>query len=141
MKYNFDWKPEYGLSTCTITYKNHEFIGTANCHSDDNDMMSERTGSFIAESRAYRKYMQYVRDCELRPALNALKHTYDIMKQSKYFDEKSHEAQVIRKQIKYYEDELHMIRRALYTEAQYLREYIANKDLVYKRIRKANQQQ
>ena len=63
------------------------------------------------------------------------------MKQSKYFDEKSHEAQVIRKQIKYYEDELHMIRRALYTEAQYLREYIANNDLVYKRIRKANQQQ
>ena len=138
MKHKFDWNPETGVATCIITYKDQEFIGTAICHPEDMDLISERTGSYIAECRAYRIYYRYIREVEIKPALNALKHAYNIMSQSKYFNENSHEAQVMRKQIAYYEDALLMIRRSMYVEAQSLREYIKNKDIVYNRIRKAN---
>ena len=140
MKHEFTWNPETGIATCTITYKDQQFIGTAECHPEDMDLASERTGSYIAECRAYRLYYRYLREVEIKPALAALKHAYDIMTQSKYFNKDSHEAQVMRKQIAYYEDALLMIRRSMYVEAQSLREYIANKDIMYNRIRKARQQ-
>jgi hypothetical protein len=41
-----------GVATCKIKYKNKLFTGTAVCHPEDKDFEGERTGLYIAETRA-----------------------------------------------------------------------------------------
>ena len=72
------------------------FTGVAYCHPDDLDFASERTGLFIAESRAIIKVLIFQRDHEIKPALATLNHLYSNMRTSKYYNPKSYEAKMIR---------------------------------------------
>ena len=72
MKTSFEY--DNGQTLCVIEYKDHYFIGQAHCHPDDEDFMSEKTGCFIAESRAHQKYLKFVKNCEILPKLEALNH-------------------------------------------------------------------
>lgn len=102
------------------------------------DMASERTGLFIAEGRAIIKRYKHIKNNELKPALTALKHLYCLLQQNKETNEKSYECYMIRRQIRIKEEELAVIELEIATEEQYLKEYITQKDNLYKRIREYN---
>lgn len=135
MKTSFEY--DNGQALCVIEYKDHYFVGQAHCHPDDEDFMSEKTGSFIAESRAHQKYLKFVKNCEILPkleALNHLKSTLTVQGGSKpdYFRRR------LESEIKNLEEDLAMCKRALANEEQYLHGYIKEKDKLYKRIRLKN---
>ena len=72
MKKTFSF--DAGHSICTAIYKNKVFTGEAHCHPEDADFESERVGLYIAEVRTDINILTYIRDCELKPAYNALNH-------------------------------------------------------------------
>lgn len=127
-------------STCTIIDGSHTFVGEAICHEEDMDMVSERTGLFIAEGRAIIKRYQHIKNNELKPAIAALKHLQNCMEQSKKFNKNSYENYMLRRQIRIKEEELAVIELEIATEQQYLKEYIAQKTKLYNRIRQSNNQ-
>ena len=86
----FSWDPEEGTALCIKKKKKKTYYGIANCSPEDRDMMSEKTGCFIAEKRAYIMALQDFRD-KLRIELKALKRFYYSINTSKYFDSKSYE--------------------------------------------------
>lgn len=139
MKKIFIWEPEIKSATCKIYYNKQTFIGTAFCHSADEDFCSEKTGSYIAELRADIKLLQYLRDCEYKPAYKALNHLYSSMKTNKNFNENSYESKRIRR-------ELHRIKNLLAATTNELAElrltlrvYIKTKDEFYNKIRAKGQ--
>lgn len=130
--YNFDGI----VSTCTILDGHNIFVGTAFCHEDDADMVSERTGLFIAEGRAIIKRYQHIKNNQLKPAIQILKHLENNLRQSKYFNEKSHDFVMLQRQIRIKEEELDVIEQQIAMEKQGLKDYIAQKDKLYTKIRK-----
>ena len=102
----YTWSERYGTATCTLFYKNYEFTGIANCHPDDQDMMSKLTGQTIAEYRATLQYLRFVRDCELQPQLKALKQLYYSINHSKHFNPESYETKMLYRQINILKNDL-----------------------------------
>ena len=96
MDHNISFGYAQGSACCIIIYNGFEFVGEAQCHPDDMDMESERTGLCIAEARAMIKVMRFKRDYEIAPQLKILNHLYSNMSTSKYFNPKSYEAKMLR---------------------------------------------
>lgn len=118
---------------CNIEYDGRTFTGTAKCHPDDVTFFSERTGGFIAEVRANIKLLKYKRNYEIIPAYKALKRLHANMSSSTHYDKHSYEARMLYKELKKYENEIDMINADIQSEKQYLKDYINNKDLMYKK--------
>lgn len=131
----FTWDINAGIATCTITDGKNSFTGTAICHPDDRDMISEKTGCAIAQVRAEIKYYIHSRDNDILPCLKVLKHTYDCMKQSSHFNEKSNESRIMRRQIRQQEFDLLVVRQLLTERKQQLKTFLEDKDNFYKKIR------
>ena len=129
------WSEQYGTASCTLFYKQYEFTGVANCHPDDQDMMSKLTGQIIAEMRATIKYLQFIRDCELRPQLKSLYQLYHSMNHSKYFDPKSYEAKMLYRQISMLKEDLTNVKIEIANIKRSLREYINQKEKDHQKIR------
>ena len=98
LKYNFSTDENY--SYCELRYNNLTFTGIAQCHPEDEDMKSERTGYFIAETRANIQKLQWVRDYEILPMYKHYKHFYDCLSHSSKFNKDSFEARAIYKELK-----------------------------------------
>lgn len=126
-------------ATCIITYNNVSFVGEAQCHPDDMDFASERTGLCIAEARANIKLMTYVRDTTIKPALAVLRHLQGNMESSKHYNPKSYEAKMVRSQIRQLEKDLATANNDIAEEKKYLKEYIQKKDEFYKKMRAKRQ--
>ena len=135
----FAFDEKLGYARCLMIYNGQAFEGGAKCHPDDMDMISERTGCCIAEARAYIKALRFKRDHEIQPKLDALRHLYNNMQTSKYFNSKSYEAKMLRSQIGVIEKELAAVSQDLAEEKKYLKEYIDKKDKFYQRLRAKNQ--
>ena len=129
-----------GATTCMITTDTGDtFIGQAFCHEADQDMYSERTGGEIAFRRAKMKMLKAIRTHEIRPALKALKHLSGCMVKSVNFNAKSYENKMLQRQIRQLEFDLTTINEMLTNEKQSLKDYIAGKEKIFKRIRAKNQ--
>ena len=133
----FSYNPEEMVASCIIMYHGMEFVGFAQCHPEDEDFASERTGCTIAELRARLQMLRYMRDGEIKPTLTAFKHTMDCMKTSKHFNPASYEAKMIKNKIKQYERELIDIKNEISYSSDNLKTYIDGKDKVYKKLRQA----
>lgn len=131
----FTWNANEGIASCIIKYKDKTFCGVAACHTDDFDMMSEKTGCEIAYHRALIDYFKYVRDCELKPALKALKQLYYTMKHSSHFNPESYENRKLQRHIRMYEFDLETINTMIIEERKNLKDYIDKKDEFYKKTR------
>ena len=129
------WSKDTGIALATIFYKQYEFTGEAQCHPDDQDMMSKLTGQTIAEYRATIKYLQFVRDCELQPRLKALKQLYYSMNHSKYFDPKSYEVKMLYRQINILKEDLKENKYLIDLTRANLKTYIATKERDHKQLR------
>jgi hypothetical protein len=128
-----------GNAMCTINYKGLTFMGTATCHADDRDFMSERVGMSIAECRANIKLLRFIRDHEIKPQLKILNHLLNNMKNSKHYNPISYEAKMLRSQIRAIEKELVAINNSIADEQKFLKDYIDGKDKLFKRLRAKNQ--
>ena len=140
MDHNISFGYAQGSACCIIMYNGFEFVGEAQCHPDDMDMESERTGLCIAEARAMIKVMRFKRDHEIAPQLKILNHLYSNMGTSKYFNPKSYEAKMLRSQIKDVKNQLATVSNEIADEQKYLKEYIQKKDNLYRKLRARNQQ-
>ena len=141
MRYEYSWDSATGIAECHIKDKNLTFVGTAKCHDNDNDFMSEKTGCYIAECRASIARLRHIRDNELRPQIKSLKHFYyTLAHKKKYFTPDAPVVKCLLKQINLLEQDLAEVKQDIKLEQQYLSDYINNKDLFYKKIRKANNQ-
>lgn len=135
----FDYDKETGTARCLIKYNGIYYDGEAHCHPNDMDFESERVGMTIAEIRAHIKVLSFIRDCEIKPQLRILKHLYSNIKTSKYHNSKSHESIMIRSQIRTLEKELAAINYDIIDERKYLKDYVAGKDKLYKKLRAKSQ--
>lgn len=129
----------YGTSCFAIIYKDQIFFGKAECHPDDKDMESERTGLTIAEARAHIKMMKFIKRHEIQPVVDAYRHLLKNIQSSKNHDPKAYESCMLRSQLAHWEKKLDEIINDIVEEEKYLAEYIAQKDKLYKRLRARNQ--
>ena len=131
----FHWDAETNTATCILTdaYDN-TYIGIAVCHPEDEDMTSEKTGCEIAFRRASIKVLQASRT-QIKHELGALKQLYYSMNRSKQFQKKSYETRMLYRQIKIKEADLGTVREMLHAAQADLREFIDEKEKLYKRIR------
>lgn len=134
-KPTFKWDDDKGIAICIIHTPYGDFGGSATCHTDDKDMMSEKVGCEIAYCRAAIKMLIYQRDCQIKPALKALKQLYYSMKHSKKFNPKSYESKMLRRQIENWEFDLDIVNDMLDTERKYVHDYITTKELLYQDLR------
>lgn len=131
----FDWDEDLGLAYCELTDGERTWVGMAECHTDDLDMMSEKTGCEIAFRRARIKALQDQRRT-LKTQLGALNQYYYSMKHSKKFNKKSYENKMLQRQINLIKTDLDTFSSMIANEQQNLRTYISKKDDFYKHIRK-----
>lgn len=131
----FEWRPQEGIATCTIfDSDNNSHIGIAECHPDDADMMSEKTGFHIAHQRAtIEAYKAYKKKCSIE--LKALKQLYYSMKHSKKFNNKSYESIMLYRQMKIKEEDIAAANSLISATKMNLKMFISQKDEFYRIIR------
>lgn len=141
MKTIFSWdlsnESDKAVATCTIYYKKKPFLGVAYCHPQDKDFCSEKTGSSIAEMRAQIKLLTYIRDSELRPAYDAIKHLYSSLSQGTSYNKNSQEFKAVRKELFRLKKDLDTVRQELVSIKENLNFYIKEKEKFYQKIRTA----
>ena len=138
---DYNWDAETGKATVTIIDHsiNVKYIGEAVCHPADEDMCSERTGLMLASYRAEKKALQGIRTNTLRPQLAVLKQLYYSMNQSKEFNEKSYENQMLQSQIRSIKKQIDTVNYKIAMVDQKLRETIQEKEKFYQAVRKKRQ--
>lgn len=134
------WDEETGCASCIMYYKDETFYGYAICADEDRDMMSEKTGLSIAESRAYIKYLQYRRNVEIKNELRGLNQLYYTMKHSTHFNPESYEARTLMRQIKIREEDMETLRQLINVERNNLTTFIIKKERFYQTIRQNRKQ-
>ena len=135
MKREYFYDPTKGVAHCFLKYKGMEFSGTAICHPEDGDFMSERTGLYIAETRANIRYLKSKKP-ELRAAITALQHAVNCMRDSKDFNPKAKEFQIVYRLLYDKKSELDSLNSRIKMEKEYLEDYMKNKDIVHNKMRK-----
>ena len=130
----FEWDSETGKATCVLSDGKKTYTGYAECHEDDRDMMSLKTGCEIALKRAEIQVLRAYRD-ELKIRLSALNQYYHSMNMSHRFNEKSYENRMLQRQIRMISFDLTTIKEEIATREQDVLSYIAEKEKFYKRIR------
>lgn len=131
----FQWDPSTGQAVCVLEYKNEIFVGTAKCDPVDFDMISEKTGLYIAEQRASIQFYQHIKNNEIKPQLQVLNHLCSTMWNSKNLNQKSYEFKRILKEINNLENDLITINNVIADTKETLKTYIDEKDSFYKKIR------
>lgn len=134
----FDWDEDTHIAKCMIQPQKNGpiFIGEAECHEDDLDMVSQRTGQEIAFRRAKIKQLQHMKNYEIKPQLAALKHLYGCMAHSSKFNPNSYENKTLQRHIRFLEFDLTTANEMIQYERENLKAYIDDKDKMYKHIRK-----
>lgn len=124
-----------GKAICTLQDKyGNIYQGEAQCHPDDMDMESEKTGCEIAFKRAKIKlYQAYKNEIEIK--IKAIHDLYYSLNQSKSFNENSYENKMIQRQLRLLQFDLITAKEIIATERKFLKEYIDSKENFYKCIR------
>ena len=132
-KYSFD--PATGIAKCEIMTKDGvKYIGTATCCNADADMMSEKTGLIIAESRAAVQALRGEK-ARLQGELSGLRSLYYSTNTSKHYNKKNYMERMLNRQIKMRENDIAAIKAAIDHERNFLSDFIAEKDAFYQKVR------
>lgn len=123
-------------TTCYITYNGITVSGTAKCHPDDEDMLSERTGCNIAEQRATIELLKLIRKIEIDPVVKELKHLKFCIENNPNYKCNSYEHRIVCKQLYRALMKLEMNKEDIRNKKAALKEYIEVKERLYQRIRK-----
>lgn len=130
----FTWDEITGTASCILSDGEKIFTGFANCHPEDNDMCSEKTGCEIALRRAKINALKDYRN-EVKIRLSALNQLYYSMNRSKYFNKKSYENKMLQRQIRLTNFDLDTVKEMIVSEQQSLKSYIDEKDKFYNKTR------
>lgn len=130
----FNWDENAGVASCILSDGEKVFTGFAQCHPDDRDMSSEKTGCEIAFRRARISALRGYRD-ELKTKLKALNQLFYSMNRSYRFNEKSYENVMLQRQIRMINFDLATTKEMIATEEQSLRQYLSDKDEFYTKTR------
>ena len=130
----FNWDEDAGVASCILSDGEKVFTGFAQCHPDDKDMSSEKTGCEIAFRRARINALRGYRD-ELKIKLKALNQLFYSMNKSYKFNEKSYENKMLQRQIRMIDFDLTTTKEMIATEEQSLRQYLSDKDKFYTKTR------
>ena len=130
----FNWDEDAGVASCILSDGEKVFTGFAQCHPDDRDMSSEKTGCEIAFRRARINALRGYRD-ELKIKLKALNQLFYSMNKSYRFNEKSYENKMLQRQIRMIDFDLTTTKEMIATEEQSLRQYLSDKDKFYTKTR------
>lgn len=135
----FNYNEHRDTTTCTISDGQNTFIGTARCHPDDRDCMSEFTGCEIAERRCKIKILQHIKNNQIIPQIQAYEHLISTMLNSKQLNPQSYEFKRIKAEYDNLLNQYTAIKNKIKYSQSKLREYITNKESVNKfiRLRKA----
>ncbi len=135
----FNYNEHRGTTICTISDGQNTFIGTAKCHPDDWDYMSEYTGCEIAERRCKIKILQHIKNNQIIPQIQAYEHLISTMLNSKQLNPQSYEFKRIKAEYDNLLKQYIAIKNKIKYSQSKLREYITNKESVNKflRLRKA----
>lgn len=82
----YSWDEEAGVASCILNDGRFICTGIAICDAEDFDMKSEKTGCQIAFFRAEIDYYKHLRDYEIKPVLDALKHLQSTIILSKNYN-------------------------------------------------------
>lgn len=130
-----EWDAENKVATCLLYYNNQVFYGSATCHPNDYDMVSEKTGEHIAYLRALIESLKYRRENELKPQLAVLNQLYYSMNRSKYFNPKSYETKMLFRRINAIKEDLKQTNLLITKYKLELQDFIEQKDIFYKKLR------
>lgn len=131
----FSWDEETGIAYCLLTdYQSQFYSGMAQCHPDDIDMKSEKTGEEIAFKRAKISALRGYRD-ELKLKLKTLNELYYSINQSNKFNPKSYENKMLLRKIRMTTFDLATVKEMITVEQQSLKDLIQKKDKFYNKIR------
>ena len=130
----FNWDENAGVASCILSDGEKVFTGFAQCHPDDKDMSSEKTGCEIAFRRARINALRGYRD-ELKIKLKALNQLFYSMNKSYRFNKKSYENKMLQRQIRMIDFDLTTTKEMIATEEQSLRQYLSDKDKFYTKTR------
>ena len=132
----FTWDETSGICECSIFLDDYMYgFGLAQCAEKDRDMISERTGSHIAEMRAKINLLQCYKNNELRPSLKALEHLKSTMIQSKKHNPESYERKRLNIEIKNIKKDIIDVEELITKLKEDLYSYINKKEQLYQRIR------
>lgn len=111
------------------------YIGEAHCHPEDIDMMNEKTGLQIAETRANIKFLKHLIKDSKRE-LKALKDFHSLLKFNPYYSKESREVKLLIREIKRREKDIKENENSLKEMKNTLIEYIVEKEKFYQKIRR-----
>ena len=131
----FNYNEHRGTTTCTISDGQNTFIGTAKCHPDDRDCMSEYTGCEIAERRCKIKILQHIKNNQIIPQIQAYEHLISTMLNSKQLNPQSYEFKRIKAEYDNLLVQYSNIKEKIKYSKNELKEYLINKEKVNKFIR------
>lgn len=130
----FTYDAETHTTTCTIRSGNKIYTGTSQCHQDDYDFESQKTGEVLAHFRAV--YSECLSDREeINAQIKILNHVYDAMMRNPKVDKTSPECSLVRKQIKLLKREKEYINDTMQHIKAELKYLIKAKDELYTRVR------
>lgn len=133
---NYLYDPDSGIAQVILTdCHGRLYSGIAICAEQDNDMKAEYTGYTIAEKRAWISFYKGWLRNEIKPQLRALRQLYYSMNRSKKFYPGHYEAFMLKRYIHRLEKQLTDMEGDISRMQLDLRDYIDNKDKLYKAIR------
>ena len=97
--------------------------------------MNEKTGLYIAETRANIKFLKHLIK-ESKKELKSLIDFHSLLKFNPYYDENNRETKLLIKEIKRRKKDIEENKKILKDMQFSLKEYIAQKDEFYQKIRK-----
>lgn len=131
----FYFNPDEGSSLCVLQTKSKTYIGTAQCHKNDRDMLSEKTGCEIAYHRAIINSLKD-RKNELTLKLAGLKEYYHTMNCSKYFNENDYAIRRLSSHMSMLDEDIAITKDLIKEEQDYLKKYMTDKADFYEKIRR-----
>ena len=133
----YTWDEATRTATCILVKgrDGREYIGTATCHPDDEDMMSKMTGFSIATLRAELEELKDMRR-EIEITVKSYAHLYSIMSKSKKFNSESYEARTLRRKLYHAQEDLACMRESILDKRAEIKWYIDEKEKFYTTIRK-----
>lgn len=133
--YDSSWDAETGVAICTLTYQGAKFIGKAQCHAQDRDFCSEKTGLSIAEKRAMLKLCKKLKN-DTRIRYETLERLYKILSNNGKIDPDSYEVNIVYHEMLNFKTEYILYKEAIKSLYQELNEFISNKATIYSILRK-----
>lgn len=137
LREEYSYNQETGKAIFTYYYKNIPFSGHAAAHPDDLDFANQTTGLNIAEARAAIKLNKFIRNFEIRPALEELIKLQNLYKARKYYKPELYENKILEQRIEELKNDWETTNNDIADAQKFLKDYISLKEKTYQKLRMA----